>query len=514
MATTTRLGTNVVCAILLVVLGLVALGGWLTGNGAWAGFGAGYIPMAPSTAAMFIVVSAALTLLDGESRSRDVLPPLCALPGLFGVIKLAEFFLDSRLSIDALFVRRPAAFGHVLTGRMSPVTAAGFVLLGSALTVLSLSERPRQKSVAGACAIAALCAGAVVVLGYLYGEPLLYGGRVIPVALTTALGLITAGCGAIAAAGSEAVPLRYFAGEKTRALLLRHFIPLTILSVLAEGVVGHWAEQRTSIHPALVAAALSLLCAAVAALVVSKFASTIGRALEQAHEDRLRLEKAREVFGLFTTPEVARFALEHMDHLARHGERATVTVLFADVRRFTPYASTVPPEEAVAALNEIFDHVVRAVAEEGGILNKFLGDGVMALFGAPVVLGDHAAAAARAAIRIQQAVERMAGACASEGRPALRVGIGINTGETVAGYIGARERIEYSVIGHAVNLAARLEKAAGAGQVLVGPSTAERLSDGPAFAVRALGQRQLPGLTQPVEVFELTAATARGGSRR
>lgn len=244
--------------------------------------------------------------------------------------------------------------------------------------------------------------------------------------------------------------------------------------------------------------------------------SAVGRCAEKrrlsvelAREKALRaeLEKAERVmktFGQFVTPEVAQFVLQQG---LQKGTRALVTVMFVDVRRFTPFAMASSPEEVVEALNGIFAPVIEAVRREGGILNKFMGDGLLAIFGAPLDLPDHAAAAARSALRARDAVDALSQERQKRGRQPLRLGIGINTGDVVAGCLGSEERTEYSVIGHAVNLAARLEEAADPGQILVGPATASRLP--PSIGRVPHPPIRLAGIADPVPVFELAGGPSR-----
>lgn len=223
--------------------------------------------------------------------------------------------------------------------------------------------------------------------------------------------------------------------------------------------------------------------------------------LDRAYTELARMEKVRETFGQFVTPEVAEYVLSHPQDFMKHGERKEVTILFADVRNFTPFSARVQPEEVVSVLNDIFVRMIGAVNSAGGILNKFIGDGLMALFGVPVPIEDHAQAAARAALRARDAVEAMAESRRKLGLDPLRIGIGLNTGEVVAGCVGTQERAEYSVIGNAVNLAARLEEAAAPGQILVGPEIGKRLRG--TFELSGTIAMKLAGLPEPVPVAEL-----------
>jgi len=228
------------------------------------------------------------------------------------------------------------------------------------------------------------------------------------------------------------------------------------------------------------------------------------------------LHRIRELFGQFATPEVAKTVMRERENFWRRGKRVRVTVMFADIRGFTAHSARVPPEQATRDVNMVFSIMQDAICRAGGILNKFLGDGVMALFGAPVALPRHEAAAAEAALEALRAMDRANERRVRDGLPALSLGIGINTGEVMAGCLGTRERMEYSVIGSAINIAARLEKNAEPGQILVGPETRAAI-EGP-FAVKDLGAMALRNLPEPVSVCALVGRTAGGvsapGSRR
>jgi adenylate cyclase len=164
-------------------------------------------------------------------------------------------------------------------------------------------------------------------------------------------------------------------------------------------------------------------------------------------QERERLQSA---FGSYVDPEVARRVLAEGEAL--EGEEVEVTVVFVDIRGFTPFAEDASAREAVARLNEFFGLVVPIIAKHGGHANKFVGDGVMGVFGAPERLCDHADRAVEAACEIADPVEAKFG-------DALSIGIGINSGPVVAGSIGGGGRLEFTVIGDPVNVAARVERA-------------------------------------------------------
>jgi class 3 adenylate cyclase len=202
--------------------------------------------------------------------------------------------------------------------------------------------------------------------------------------------------------------------------------------------------------------------------------------------ERQRLQVA---FGTYVDPALAARLLEQGDDIFT-GERREVTVMFVDVRDFTPFAEANSAEDTVARLNALFEIVVPAVVDAGGHVNKFLGDGALAVFGAPNDLADHADAAVTAAVLIHRLViERLAGE--------LRIGIGINTGVVIAGTIGGAGKLEFTLIGDTVNVAARVEqltKTTGDALVSRPPGLTDR------------GSHELKGKSAAVQVFGLEAA--------
>lgn len=212
----------------------------------------------------------------------------------------------------------------------------------------------------------------------------------------------------------------------------------------------------------------------------------------------------RVVFGKFTTPEVASLVLSDPKDFWTKSERRTVTTLFADVRGFTSFAARIAPEEAVATLNRIFAILCEVVASEHGIVNRFLGDGLLAIFGAPYHLDDHASAAARAALGACAKMAQFAAERRAQGREALQIGLGLNTGSVIAGCIGTPERTEYTVVGHSVNVASRLVAIAEPGQILMGAGSAALIDD--AMGVVERGTVDLKGVG-PTVVYELAGAS-------
>ena len=185
--------------------------------------------------------------------------------------------------------------------------------------------------------------------------------------------------------------------------------------------------------------------------------------------------------------------------LSLGGERRKVTVLFADVVSFTPLAEAHPPEKLVAILNELFTFLTEIVFRHGGIVDKFMGDCVMAVFGAPYDHEDDALRAVTAAEEMLQWLEIGNAKWADELGAELMLAIGINTGPAIAGNIGSEKRMEYTVIGSTVNTAARLESIALPGQILLSKATATEVMD--AIPCISLGHRQLTGVDGETEVF-------------
>jgi class 3 adenylate cyclase len=207
--------------------------------------------------------------------------------------------------------------------------------------------------------------------------------------------------------------------------------------------------------------------------------------------ERQRLQAA---FGTYVDPALASRLLEQGDDIFT-GERREVTVMFVDVRDFTPYAEANSAEDTVARLNALFEIVVPAVVDAGGHVNKFLGDGALAVFGAPNDLADHADAAVSAAVLIHRHVaERFSGD--------LRIGIGINTGKVIAGTIGGAGKLEFTLIGDTVNVAARVEqltKTTGDAILLTDQTVDALLSRPPGLIDR--GSHALKGKSAEVQVF-------------
>ncbi len=183
------------------------------------------------------------------------------------------------------------------------------------------------------------------------------------------------------------------------------------------------------------------------------------------------------------------------------GQRREITVLFADVVAFTPLSERLPPEQVVAILNELFTLLTEAVFRHGGTVDKFLGDCVMALFGAPAAQEDHAARALYASQDMLRFLESANAGWRDRYGVEVQLAIGVNSGEAVVGNVGSETRMEYTAIGDVVNVAARLETIARPSQILVSHATVE--AAGEDFDARAVGEREVPGRAAPVALYEV-----------
>jgi adenylate cyclase len=220
-----------------------------------------------------------------------------------------------------------------------------------------------------------------------------------------------------------------------------------------------------------------------------------------------RLEDQRKRLLRHFAPEVASDVLsqEQGDGAPLDAQvREDVTVLFADVQGFAGLAERLPPTEIAALLREFFRGMTESIFAEGGTLDKFTGDGVMAVFGAPVPQADGAVRALRCAWRMLQRVEEANLALPADRRFAIR--IGVNTGRVIAGTFGSPDRMEFTVLGDPVSVASRLEAMAVPGTICVGRRTAEQARS--AFAFQELGPRILRGRSAPVEVLQVTGPLA------
>ena len=247
------------------------------------------------------------------------------------------------------------------------------------------------------------------------------------------------------------------------------------------------------------------MIAPLGALVVSYVASGAVRYSTTGRE----LRRTRSTLDRYVAPQLVDYVLEHIHDVNLAGERRELTIFFSDVRSFTTLTEGTPPEELIALLNEYLAAMTETIFKYEGIVDKFIGDGILAHWGAFTPGKNHAAPAAQAALEMLERLEQLNAKWKSEGRKQLAIGIGLNTGEVIFGNVGAGKKIEFTVIGDAVNLAARLESLNKeySTTVIISEFTLAKL--GPIAVVRPLGGVKVKGKTVETQIYELQALAAQ-----
>jgi adenylate cyclase len=236
---------------------------------------------------------------------------------------------------------------------------------------------------------------------------------------------------------------------------------------------------------------------------VIAFAGMAGAALDAANQ-RARAQQEevkRSNFARYFTPQLAERIAASEGATRLGGEKREVTVLFSDIRGFTALSETMPAAEMATLLTEYFTEMVDCVFRNEGTLDKFIGDAVMAQWGAPIGTQEDPDKAMRAAIEMMDELGKLNAKWLAEGRPALQIGIGINHGDAFAGNIGSEKRLEYTVIGDTVNTASRLCSAAGPGEILISEELRRVLSKEPRLV--ECPPMELKNKSQPVKVFKV-----------
>jgi len=206
-------------------------------------------------------------------------------------------------------------------------------------------------------------------------------------------------------------------------------------------------------------------------------------------------------FQRYFSPNIAQVIAQQQDAGRLPSEKRPVVIFFSDIRGFTPMSETMSPDDIATLLTEYFTEMVEVVFEHGGTLDKFMGDAIMALWGAPMAHEDDADRAMSCALDQLAALERLNTKWKDQGRPELGIGIGINFGEVFAGNIGSDRRLEYTVIGDAVNTASRLCSSAGPNQILISEPFFEQLKRPP--SVETLDPIQVKGKSKKVPVYRV-----------
>jgi len=215
-----------------------------------------------------------------------------------------------------------------------------------------------------------------------------------------------------------------------------------------------------------------------------------------------RNEFIRSIFGRYVSDSVVEQLLTTPDALRLGGETKNLTIMFSDIRGFTPIAESLPPKSVVEMLNNYFGVMTDVIEKYQGTINEFYGDGILAFFGAPMPLADHARAGLACACDMQQHMSRVNELNLEAGLPELSMGIGINTGNVVIGTIGAHTRSKYGIVGSPVNLASRIQSSAKSGEVLAAEATLKSAGEGVTYSdTRSI---EAKGIAHPVSVYQIT----------
>jgi len=221
----------------------------------------------------------------------------------------------------------------------------------------------------------------------------------------------------------------------------------------------------------------------------------------KAHTRLAREEVARANYSRFMPEYVVKQLLDNPSSFKLGGVNQKITVLFADIRGFTSISEKENPEKVVGLLNRFFSAMTEIIFENGGTLDKYIGDGLMALFGAPTATEEDALNSVKAAVTMQKKLATVNPELRAEGLPQITMGIGLHTGVATIGYIGSDRRSEYTAIGDTVNLASRLQSNAEGGQILMSDATAEAC--GNRIPVTPREPLIVKNRTQPVNVLEV-----------
>ncbi len=219
------------------------------------------------------------------------------------------------------------------------------------------------------------------------------------------------------------------------------------------------------------------------------------------YDQMLASEKKRANLGRFLSPAIVDEVMKEDTRLELGGTKRTVTTMFCDIRGSTALGERLEPNDLVEVLNEHFTAMTEIIFQFKGTLDKFIGDEIMVVFGSPITSPDDASRAVRSALAMQKCNDELNAVRTAENRPTLDIGIGMNTGDAIAGLIGSPERLEFTVIGDSVNTAKRFCDLAGPGQVVIGAPTFSCVEE--QVDARQMGSIMLKGKGAPVSAYEV-----------
>lgn len=219
----------------------------------------------------------------------------------------------------------------------------------------------------------------------------------------------------------------------------------------------------------------------------------------------LRNNFIKKTFGRYLSDDIAEYVLESPDGASLGGEKREVTILMSDLRGFTTVTERLPAESIVKMLNIYLSVMTEVIYKYGGTIDEFIGDGILAIFGAPMIQQNHARRAVACAMEMQLAMKKVNRRNKRYGLPPVKMGAGINTGELVVGNIGSQKRVKYGVVGHNVNLTSRIESYTSGGQTFISQSTRDKC--GSILEIRDSMEVEPKGVDNPITIYEVTGIT-------
>ncbi len=291
-------------------------------------------------------------------------------------------------------------------------------------------------------------------------------------------------------------------------------IAMSITAAMIAVVLLGWAAKKAALATIVTAAAIGIYWFVTGKAyengyilpilypILSAFAVYIGQVAIRYVSERRAKKHIQGVFGRYVSDSVVSNIVKGgEDALKLGGQKRDIAVLFVDVRGFTPLSEGLDPTEVVEILNKYLERTTKAVFDHGGTVDKFIGDATMAIFNAPLDLDDYVLNAVRTGLDMAAASNELAPMIEAKTGRKVGLGIGINCGEAVVGNIGTAKRMEYTAIGNTVNIAARLEGKAKAGEVIISPYVYERIKD--RIEVTSIGVQTLKGISEPVELYRV-----------
>ncbi len=292
--------------------------------------------------------------------------------------------------------------------------------------------------------------------------------------------------------------LVFYLSSLTKKLKIKIGLLIELISfvlVVISAYLIYAAAAYLFIHQSLVVSVISPILAVIFGYV----SSTVYNFIRERQQNIL----IKEMFGQYVSKSVVNELLADPDKLKLGGERKNLTILFCDIVGFTSFSEGKQPENLVSLVNEFLNEMSEIIIANEGTVDKYLGDAVMAFWGAPVPVADHAVKACKTALEMQKSLDKIGLIWKSKNENSIKIRIGINTGDVIVGNIGGEKRFDYTVMGDNVNLASRLE---GANKeygtyLMIGENTYEEVKD--KIAVRELDLIRLKGKQKPTKVFEI-----------